>query len=395
MESILLEVAILGAGVAGLASAIALKQVGIAVRVFERRESVHNLGAGVVCWPNATFVLSELGILDELMAVAGRITAMRRFTRNDVELGILDVGQLDDEMGCPSLAVLREDLMRVLLKRAEECEIPIAFNAHATSIERTGDCCQVMFDDGNSISPTLIIGADGRMDSKARQFITNDNRPVYQGFVNWIGIHRWEQPEFDRLEVHDYWGVGARFGVVPVSAHTAYWAGGLAVSDVSLAQDHPSIDQLKQAFDDWPDPVGEIVRSASDSNTKCVPLFDHNPVPNWHRDNVLMIGDAAHAALPTSGQGAAQALEDAWFLAREISASAGDLETAMAEFTRKRFNKTTRVIMGGRAFASSLFESDAKACALRDQKAVETDYTAMASGMASAWSDGLPIGGQH
>ena len=106
-----------------------------------------------------------------------------------------------------------------------------------------------------------------------------------------------------------------------------------------------------------------------------------------------MIGDAAHAALPTSGQGVAQALEDAWFLAREFSASPGDLENAMANFTQKRLNKTTGIVMGGRAFAASLFDTDAESCALRDRNAVETDYNTMALGMASAWSAGLPIGG--
>lgn len=388
-----MEVAILGAGVAGLASAITLNQIGMAVRVFERRESVHNLGAGVVCWPNATFVLSEIGILDELCTVAGKITAMRRITQNDVDLGILNVQELDAAMGFPSLAVLREDLMRVLLQRASECEIPITFNAHATAIERTGDCCHVRFADGTLVSPTIIIGAEGRMDSKARQYITNDNRPVYQGFVNWIGIHRWDKPEFDRLEVRDCWGIGARFGVVPVSAYTAYWAGGLAVPKLSPTRNRTHISQLKQTFDGWPAPVSEIVRAALDANTKSVSLYDHDPVPNWHRDNVLMIGDAAHAALPTSGQGAAQALEDAWFLAREISASPGDLENAMASFTQKRLNKTTGIVMGGRILASNLFDTDAEACALRDRNAIETDYTTMALGMASAWSDGLPIGG--
>ncbi|EMI19141.1 monooxygenase, FAD-binding protein [Rhodopirellula maiorica SM1] len=370
-----------------------MSQIGIKVRVFERRESVHKLGAGVVCWPNATFVLSELGILDELHTVARKITAMRRTTHNNVELGSLNVRQLDAAMGFPSLAVLREYLMRVLLQRAEECGIPITFNAHATAIERTGDGCHVLFADGTSVSPTLIIGADGRMNSKARQYITNDSRPVYQGFVNWIGIHRWDQPVFDRFEVRDYWGVGARFGVVPVSANTAYWAGGLAVPEPSITRNGTNIRQLKQTFDGWPAVVSEIVRSASNTNTKCLALFDHDPVPNWHRDNVLMIGDAAHAALPTSGQGVAQALEDAWFLAQEISASPSDLENAMANFTQKRLNKTARIVMGGRVFASNLFDTDAEACALRDRNAVETDYTKMALGMASAWSDGLPIGG--
>lgn len=363
------------------------------VSVFERRGTVHNLGAGIVCWPNATFVLSELGILDELSTVAGGVTSMRRATHNDIALGTLNIRDLDAAMGFPSLSVLREDLMRILLEQVEQCDIPIHYAAHATGVERVGDACRVQFADGSSVSPRIIVGADGRMNSVARQYITNDNQPVYQGFVNWIGIHRWDKCVFDCLEIRDYWGVGARFGIVPVSSDTAYWAGGIAAPESFLTNDSNQIAQLRQSFRGWPSQVGDIVFSAANSNTKCVALYDHDPVPCWHRDNVMMIGDAAHAALPTSGQGAAQALEDAWFLAREFAALPNDPENAMARFTERRSKKTSGIIIGGRNFASNLFGSDAEACALRDRNAQQTDYASLVAGMATGWSAGLPIGG--
>ena len=390
-ESIL-DIAILGGGIAGLATALSLKQIGMSVRIFERRPSVHNLGAGIVCWPNASFVLSELGLLDQLRAVGCPVTAMRRFGENGDELGSLDVRQLDSAMGFPSLAVLRKDLMRLLLLRTEEQGIPIRYQAQATVIVREGDGSRVKFSDGTSILPDLIIGADGRMNSIARRFVVGTNEPIFQGFANWIGVHQ-RDSAFDHLQICDYWGVGARFGIVPVSANTAYWAGGIAVSDPDCGEVSDHMEQLRSAFDGWPACVGEIISNASHSNTQRLNLYDHDPIAKWYKHNVLLVGDAAHAALPTSGQGAAQALEDAWCLAQELSASPSDHESAIAAFTQKRVKKTSGIIMGGRALASSLFSDDKEACSARDQNAMRTDDAAMVAGMASGWGAGLPIGG--
>lgn len=387
-----MNVAILGGGIAGLATAIALTQNGIDACVYERRSSVHGLGAGVVCWPNACFVLSELGLLEELRSASWPITGMRRTASDGTDLGRLDVQSLDKAMGFPSLATLRRDLMSLLLRRAETCGVPIWYSCPATAIQRTGSRCQVKFADGASISPDLIIGADGRMNSIARQFVTGDNRPVFQRFVNWIGTFTPATRQPDAAEIRDYWGVGARFGIVPVAPQLSYWAGGVAVDEDVSDDGTQRIAQLQAAFCDWPDPVREIVAQASANNTKLVTLYDHDPAPVWQKENVLMIGDAAHAALPTSGQGAAQALEDAWQLSQELSQSPLDVEIALQRFTHSRQRKTAGIILGGRALAAALFSTDPEQCAARNRQAQNTDYAALAAGMASGWSAGLPLG---
>lgn len=387
-----MDVAILGGGIAGLATAIAMRRLGLAVSVFERRRSAHNLGAGVVCWPNASFVLSKFGLLDELRSVAGTVTEMRRISRSGTDLGTLDIRQLDAAMGFPSLSVLRKDFMRILMHCADRLGVQIHFERRAITIDSTESGCHVRFADGTSVTPTLVIGADGRMDSVARQYITGDNRPVFQGFVNWIGTVSLSVVVMEQMAIRDYWGVGARFGIVPVSPTRAYWAGGVRVSEDAPDDRSEGIALLQRTFADWPSPVSDVVSSTSGSNTKRITLFDHDPASRWHRDNVLMIGDAAHAALPTSGQGAAQALEDAWFFAREFAAAPQNHETAMTTFTEKRLKKTTSIIMAGRNLAASLFNDDPDACRVRDMKAKQADYVAMANGMATAWSAGLPIG---
>lgn len=386
-----MDVAIIGGGVAGLATAIFLKQLGMHVAVYERRHSVHNLGAGVVCWPNATFVLDQLELLDELSSVAACVTSMRRISKDGTELGNLNIETIDAAMGFPSLGILREDLMRILLRRAKREGIPIHYNTQVVSIERHADTCHLRLANGKSLFPDFIVGADGRMSSVARKCVLGDNRPVYQGFTNWIGIHRFRRPALERMEIRDYWGVGARFGIVPVSDHTAYWAGGIASREDFRGNNGENMTQLKEVFASWPAPISEIVAHASESTTKYLGLYDHESVSTWHKHNVVIIGDAAHAALPTSGQGVAQALEDAWWLARELAATPTNLDTAMEGFTKRRLSKTTGIMQTGRHLAKMLFSEDAAACELRDQAAQQTDYTKLAQDMASGWSAGLPL----
>ena len=179
-----MNVAIIGGGIAGLASAISLKRIGLDPTVYEQRSEVHHLGAGVVCWPNATFVLNELGLLEELQTVGWPISGMQRITCDGVPLGKLDIRKLDGAMGYPSLAVLRKDLMGLLLRHVNENGIRVHLSRRATRIVACGDHSRIEFTNGTSITPDLILGADGRMASIAREYIRGDNRPVFQGFLN-------------------------------------------------------------------------------------------------------------------------------------------------------------------------------------------------------------------
>jgi FAD-dependent urate hydroxylase len=122
-------------------------------------------------------------------------------------------------------------------------------------------------------------------------------------------------------------------------------------------------------------------------------VHDHDPVDTWHRGNVLMIGDAAHAPLPTSGQGACQALEDAWHLSKLFEKGLSDIERLFATFTAQRKGKTAGITLAARQFASSLFNTDEAYCRQRNDNSKATDFLSAVHGMAKGWSSGLPIGG--
>lgn len=120
-------------------------------------------------------------------------------------------------------------------------------------------------------------------------------------------------------------------------------------------------------------------------------MHDHDPIQTWHKDNLIVIGDAAHASLPTSGQGACQALEDAWRLANFLHDHPHDIQKAFVEFTNMRLKKTTEMIMSARSFASSLFNRDEKFCMERNENSKNTDFPKVAKSIARGWSQHLPL----
>ncbi|GEQ77301.1 FAD-dependent monooxygenase [Comamonas testosteroni] len=388
-----MEIGILGAGIAGLSVALALRQRGYSPRVYERRAVPSTMGAGVTLWPNASFVLEELGLLQDIGAIGGRLRSVRRQDAAGNPLGGLDIGLLDRTMGYPTYTVLRKHLQEVLLDHAARARIPVEFGRRAVAIAQDVHGRAVAhFENGASIRPDLLIGADGRMESVARKFVAGDNTPVYQGFVNWIGVAQAPQALVDDISIQDFWGAGERFGCVPIRPDLVYWA---AAKARPLTEAVPAADMRKEVedlFAKWPEPVSGIIRATPENAIRLIAVHDLEPLHTWSRANVLLVGDAAHAPLPTSGQGACQALEDAWHLARCLDARGG-LDDVLQAFARIRAPKTARLAEQGRVFARGLFTTDPETCRIRNERAKASDPMHDVQVLAAGWGQGLPMPG--
>jgi FAD-dependent urate hydroxylase len=400
-----MNIVILGAGVAGVASAIALRLHGHTVRVVERRPAPSHLGAGVVLWPNASFVLAELGLLAAVAAVAGTPIQMKRMSQQGELLSTLDIGELDRAMGWPSHAILRRDLQRIMLARLADLGVHVEYGRHVLRLEDGGAAqARAVLDDGGELSADLIVGADGRMRSAAREYVNVSAAPVYQGHVNWVGVLESNAAVVDDMAILDFWGVGQRFGLVPVSRNKVYWAAAMAQPAPAGAAGH-DVDiraALSAQFAAWPAPVGHILAASDPASIRRIDIYDVDPIDCWHRDNVLLVGDAAHAALPTSGQGAGQALEDAWHLARCLPANlptnlpakaveAAELPAALAAFTALRRDKTRVITQMARQLSGALFHTDPAAALERNRLARAGDSVAMVQAMARGWGAGLDL----
>ena len=389
-----MEIGILGGGIAGLSVALALRKQGHTPRVYERRAGPAAMGAGVTLWPNASFVLEELGLLQDIEAIGGRPLTMRRQDAAGNALGGLDIGLLDRTMGYPTYTVLRRHLQEVLLSHAARAGIAVEFGQRAVAIELDIHGKAVAhFESGASICPDLLIGADGRMESVARKFVAGDNTPIYQGFVNWIGVAQGPHALVDDISIKDFWGVGERFGCVAIRPELVYWA---AAQARPLNETTPTADMHKEVeslFAQWPEPVSAIIRSTPQSAIRLIAVHDLEPLHTWSRANVLLVGDAAHAPLPTSGQGACQALEDAWHLARCLEGASGGLEEIFQAFAKIRAPKTARLAEQGRFFARGLFATDPEACRIRNERVKVADPVRDVQALAAGWGQGLPMPG--
>ncbi len=387
------NVTILGAGVGGVTTAIALIQRGYKVSIFERTPGPVHIGAGIVVWPNASFVLSELGLLSKIAALAGRPEKMRRVSAQGEDLGYLDITALDKRIGFPSYSILRRDLQSVLLGELGRYGVEVQYNHSVSSIAADGHGKTVVnFQNGLLLRPDIVIGADGRMKSIARQFVNGNNTPIYQGFINWIGVYESDDDIVNEMSVFDVWGVGERFGVVPVAKNKVYWAGAMAQEVIDHTKHPSNKKELLSIFHCWPGPIPDIIKRTPELLINKIFVHDHDPIAIWYKDNVILMGDSAHASLPTSGQGACQAMEDAWHLANCLQAHPDPLQVAFEIFSEIRREKTSTIIYAARNFASSLFSRDAEFCRHRNERSKRTDYLAVVESMAKGWGQGLPIG---
>ncbi len=387
-----MKIAILGGGVAGVSSAIALLIKGFDVTIYERHEAETNIGAGIVVWPNAAYILDQLGVLDEIKQYSGYPSSMQRLSHTGEKLGSIDIEQINNLMGYPSLSILSSDFQRTLLSRLNEPGVAIKYEYEITDItESKSDDVTIHFKNGQNTSADVIIGADGRMSSIARKYVIGTNKPVYQGFLSWIGVFESEEKIFDEIIVKDYWGIGERFGIVPVSKNKAYWAGGISATNVGARVPATYKQELTKVFSNWSSLINTIIIETPASRINKIYVHDHDPIKKWHRNNLIVIGDAAHAPLPTSGQGACQALEDTWHLANCLSENGTNISESFAKFTNLRLAKTTGIIATGRSLASSLFNPDPEFCRVRNENSKNTNYSKVAKGMAQGWGQGLPI----
>lgn len=389
-----MHILILGAGIAGAACALTLQRQGHRITVLERQQEPDTMGGGVVLWPNASRVLEQMGLLAAVAAKGGTPMQMRWLNRHGELLNALDIGQLDHAMGQASHAILRRDLQAILLDQLQELGVEVQYGRQVVSLSHAADQqARVHLLDGQVLQADLVLGAEGRMRSSARQFVLGaDHPPRYQGFLNWVGITQIpadQPPLFDAMAIHDYWGQGLRFGIVPVSSHRFYWAG--AQTALAPPQSAPPDLQahLLDLFGGWPDPVRRVVQHSQPQAIRQIAIHDHDPLDCWHRSNVLLVGDAAHAALPTSGQGACQALEDAYHLAQCLQDN--DLQTALPAFTARRLAKTRQITLQARAAAQALLNTDEHACRQRDERARQADTRHIVAEMARGWGSDLPL----
>ncbi len=340
-----MKVAIVGAGIGGLAAAIALAQRGAMVTVLEQAPALREVGAGLQIGPNSIAILEALGLRDSCEAVASLPAAIElRDFRKGRLVARLPVGALSlTRHGRPYWQMHRADLLAVLANGAREAGVELRLGA---VVEAVNQCDGVVTTSvgGDRITADLLIAADG-VRSGIRGRLFGGGAPRFTGHVAWRGLidaRRLPEEAVPRTtcvtmgpgrHVVSYpLRGGALINVVAVEERSVWAAEGWSHPDdpaaprTSFADWHPGIRVLLQALDE----------------TFLWGLFDHAPLPEWVAGRVALLGDACHPMLPFLAQGAAMALEDAWVLAAELDV-AQTPEQGLRAYAARRIPRTTRV----------------------------------------------------
>jgi salicylate hydroxylase len=330
------HIAVLGAGIGGLAAARALALRGARVTVFEQAEAIREVGAGLQISPNGMAVLRGLGLES---AVAARALRAEAVVLRDYRAGRAVLRMPLDRAAGAYLLLHRAALIDVLAAGAREAGAEIVLGRRATAVTLDPPCLH--FADGTALRRGLLVGADG-LHSLTRQALNAAAPPFFTGQVAWRATVPLDAPEPPVVEVHmgpgrhlvRYpIGDGRRLNLVAVEEREAWAEEGWA------HRDDPA--NLRAAFATF----SPGIRADLDrlEEVHLWGLFRHPVAACWHGGGAAILGDAAHPTLPFLAQGANLALEDAWTLAAALDAR-DDPDAALAAYQDARQGRVRRAV---------------------------------------------------
>jgi prepilin-type processing-associated H-X9-DG protein len=330
---------VIGAGIGGVAAGLALRRAGWDVRLFERADAPRELGFGLAIAPNAMAALREIGVADAVRLQAWYPTAaeIRRADGRVLRRVRGDEARLPVEH-LPAL-ILRPALHGTLL----DAFGPVEVNREAVRFVRHRHGVDVTFADGSVASGDVLVGADG-FHSGVRAQLHPAEPPPRPG--RYFAL-RGASPAVDRLgdlAAIWYFGPGVESGVVRAGASTIYWFLSLSSDDVRLDPVDP-MEVLRRWAPRFDDQFRAITSASTD--LRLDELFERDPLDRWGEGPVTLLGDAAHPMLPYTGQGAAQALEDAAGLGRALHGGTTDPVAALRRYEAVRAARTRSIVRSG------------------------------------------------
>lgn len=331
-----MNIDIIGAGIGGLSTAIALEQKGIKTRIFEQAEQIKEVGAGIILANNAMQVYEKLGLRKIIEENGNPISSMNITKSNLKPLSKIDLSHFEQKHNTKNVAIHRGKLQQILINKLISTEINL--DHKLTSIVKNENAYDLSFENGNQIKSSTVLGADG-LNSIVRQNLFPNNSIRNANQICWRGITEYELPIKFRNELNEAWGKLERFGFVQIAQNKVYW---YALKSFKKNSNEFSINNLEQYFGDYSTVVKDIIKSTKKVHINTAEISDLKPTNIWYKENVCLIGDSAHATTPNMGQGACQAIEDAFVLSECLHKY--EITKAFSEYQKLRLPKAHQVV---------------------------------------------------
>lgn len=334
------RIMVVGAGIAGLATAVALHRVGHDVTVIEQRADTAT-GAGISIWPNALAALDVLGLGEQVRTAGGRVSAGAVRWRDGRWLRRPAADRIVRALGEPLVIIHRGSLTEILAGALPAGTVTHGVAATALDVSRTG--ARITLSDGTVATADAVVGADG-VDSLVARHLNGDLPRRYAGYTAWRGI---ASCALDPDLAGETMGPGLEVGHVPMGPAHTYW---FATQRVPQGQTAAGGEHahLQRVFGDWAEPIPGLLACTDPGAVLRNDLYDRAPATIWARDRAVIVGDAAHPMRPHLGQGGCQGLEDAAILAALTVGGETDLSRAFERFAQFRRRRVRALVLESR-----------------------------------------------
>lgn len=331
---------VIGGGIGGLTSAIALRQRGFAVDVIEKDPDWTVYGVGIIQQANVVRAMSQLGILDDYLEAGCPFDHVEVYLPNGMRVARIPTPRLAE--GYPAnVGIGRPALHRVLGDRTKSAGANVRLGLTADALEDDGAGVTARFSDGSESRYDLVIGADGLYSATRAMLFPDAPRPRFAG----QGVWRYNFDRSDGLDSLCVYEGPTGVGLVPLSPSLMYMyvttpeAGNPRYPTKGLAQ------AMREKLRGVPAPQIQTLATqiVDDDAVVYKPLETLFLTGDWHKGRIVLIGDAVHATTPHLGQGAGMAIEDSLVLADELE-RASDIETALGAFRARRFERCRYIV---------------------------------------------------
>lgn len=353
-------VVVIGGGIGGLTAALAVAHHGIPVTVHERAPELREIGAGLGLWPAPLRVFDRLGIGDAVRALAGPWDEAGLRRADGRFLVRYSAEQFAARLGEPTIGVHRGEL-QALLVRSLDADV-VRTDAECTGLDQRDDGVTVRFRDGSNVDGRVVVGADGRHSTVCRMLF--GDQPLHDCHtMGWRGTAVAPPGSDWHRFIGETWGPGGRFGIVPISGGRVTW-----YAAARRFRNGGGLEELAERFGRWHHPIPELIAATDPSNLWSDVADDRRPLRHWVKGRVTLLGDAAHPMTADLGQGACQAILDAWVLAEEL-AGTSDVTSALRAYERRRRWRAGMVTMIARGATAGARPESRAAVAVRSRLA--------------------------